>query len=75
MTYAIAIRTIIQIAAGLGMSKVLDMFGRKTVPQYYPQEEVIPKSVTRLLWLGGVFAMAMLLVKFFGKQLKINALK
>jgi len=74
--WALVIRTLIQIGAGIGIADLMDRFVKPQVPvQYYPEPVSPGFKPLKILWLGVAFVAGFILLKWLGKTLKIQILK
>ena len=74
--WAVVIRTLIQVGAGIGIADLLDRFVKPQVPvQYYPDPVSPGLKPFKLLWLGVAFVAGFFILKWLGKTLKIQILK
>jgi hypothetical protein len=73
--YALAAKLIIQMAAGLGIGKVLDMFVKPKVPAVYYPEPIAPKKTASMIWLLASFVIGVIIARKVGKNMNIKILK
>jgi hypothetical protein len=75
--WPIAIRTALQVLAGLGLGDLFDRFVKPKVPAaYYPEPIGIGFSkIPRVAWIVLVFVLAVIAMKFVGRKLNLKLLK
>ena len=70
------VRIALQVAAGMGVMNLLDTFIKPKVgPVAYPETISPGFRMPKILWFIGAFVIAVLALRFFGKQFKIQLLK
>jgi len=74
--WTIILKTAIQIAAGVGLADLFDRFVKPVVPvPIYPEPIGIGFRIPRIAWVLGTFIVAVMVLKFIGKKMKISILK
>jgi len=74
--WALVIKTLIQIGAGIGIADLMDRFVKPQVPaQYYPEPVSPGLKPLKILWLGVAFVAAFMIIKWLAKTMKIQILK
>ena len=69
-------RIVLQVAAGMGVMNLLDTFIKPKVgPVVYPETISPGFKVPKIFWFVGAFVVAILALRFLGKQFKIQLLK
>jgi hypothetical protein len=72
----IILRTVLQVAAGVGLADLLDRFVKPQVPaQYYPEPVSPGFKPFKIIWLAVAFAAGFMLLKWLGRILKIRIIK
>jgi len=70
------LRITAQVLAGMGVMNLLDTFVKPKVgPVAYPEPIYPGFKVPKILWFVGAFVVAVMLLKFIGRKMKIAIFK
>ena len=73
--WSLAIKLGLQLAAGLGIGKLLDTFVKPKVPATYYPEPIYPAKPFKALWIIISFVLGIFIARMIGKKLNIKILK
>lgn len=74
--WGIALRTILQVLAGVGVAKISDKVAADKVPNYQPVSPISGGiNPTKILFFVGSMVIGALVTKWIGKKFNIKLLK